>query len=121
MDLTPQINSVLAQFTVLSWTSILATVGFSEVYAHRQKQKGLEKPLPWFFAPLLGASIGVFQTLSKINGENWVNVLFMVISSAFIYAGLVPITYLIILKPFKSLIDLVQSKTNSIVEKEKGK
>lgn len=116
MDLTAQatnlLNSVVAQFTALSWTLILSTVGFSEVYAHRQKQKGLDKPVPWYFACLLGGIIGAIETLSHIkfgvDGFFWS--FFQIVKSATIYAGLVPITYLVALKPFKALVELLQSK-----------
>lgn len=117
MDLTQQattlLNSVVAQFTALSWTLIVSTVGLAEVYAHRQRQKNIEKPVPWYFAALLGAVIGAIETLSHIkfgvDGFFWS--FFQIVKSATIYAGLIPITYIIALKPFKALIELLQSKT----------
>lgn len=113
--LTNTINSVLAQFTVLSWTSILATVGYAEVYAYRQKQKVAvdEKGAPWFFAPFLGIVIGIFQTLNTVQfgKDGFFHILFSICAKGFDYGGLVPIAYLFALKPLKSIIEWVQGYT----------
>ncbi len=117
MDLTAQatilLNSILAQFAILSWTSILATVGFAEVYAYRQKQKGKDEPTPWWFAPALGGAIGIFQTLSivQFGKDGFFHITFLIFANAFIYGGLVPIAYLVALKPLKSIIEWIQGWT----------
>lgn len=118
MDLTLQtasfLNNIVAQFSALSWTMILSAVGFSEVWAYRQSQLPESKTMPWYFAPLLGAIIGTVQTLSEIKfgTDGFFHCTFLILKSVIIYGGLTPVVYLIILKPFKSFVALLQSKTD---------